>query len=1208
MADENQGSPLEEQSSLPQDLQVTPPSEEENEQIAELLEAQAETAQAVVLAPPSLTPQLIIQQSAPPSPDSELMTKGQPTDPDVQPPGQSQWHLVGTWGLHADQVWNDYTGQGVLVAVLDDGFQYTHHELVTNYRTDIDLDTLGGDNDPMIEGTNKHGTAVIGTIVADDNGSGSVGVAFDADAFGIRQGFGAQSDLAQTLQAFQYALAQDADVINNSWGFTAAFADDNGLEFAGTDFYQIRDEMINMVDTGRGGLGMNIVFSGGNARTSGENVNYHNLQNSPYGIAVGAIYQDGTLAPFSNPGAALLVSAGGTAIWTTDNMGASGYMAGDYTNFSGTSASAPIVSGLIALMLEANADLGWRDVQEILAYSAQHNDSGNAGWQYNGAGNWNGGGLHFSHDFGYGAADAFRAVRLAETWDLQQTSANMTTISTATATPALNIPATGTVQTTINVAQDIEIEHILIDLDIDHTKAGDLIVTLISPDGTESVLVDRIQLGNFTTSVYGFSGIDFQMSSTAHWGESSAGTWTLRIEDAAAGNSGILNSWKLTFMGNNQSADDLYVFTNDFGNFAGAELAARSVITDTDGGTDTVNLATVTSNSTLNLNTGTGTIAGKAVTVAGGTVIEKIYGGDGNDVFTGNAANNYLFGGRGDDTLQGMDGNDTLDGSAGTDTAVYGASYNNFSFNFVDATRVEISDTVGSLGDDILLNIENFTFTEGTYTRAQLEALVSAAAAVFDVDFFVGANINNYLITSNGSVTLDNNDLNLRTVAGNIVQYTRNNTDLTINYLHLNAPRDLNLTGSAQSDNITVSGIHSGLVATIDGGGGNDTITLTLDAWSSNIHGGLGNDTITGSGGRDTLYGDTGNDTLNGGANYDWLYGGDGDDTLNGGDGLDRLYGGNGADILNGDGYKDYLYGEAGDDTLNGGAGDDTLYGGDNNDTLNGDDGRDLLYGDAGDDILNGGNGYDRLYGGIGNDTLNGGANGDILYGQDGTDTLNGDAGEDYLYGGNGDDILNGGLDRDYLYGEAGNDTLNGGAGSDLLYGGIGNDTLNGDADTDQLNGDAGDDRLNGGDGNDILRGGADNDTLFGDAGDDRLYGDAGADTLVGGAGRDLLYGGTGNDVFGFTVLDGQIDVIQDFAAGDKFNITDILSGFTQGVDDINDFVMMTGGSLRIFYVDSDGGADNFVAAFRASGAAIGAQSVQDLLDAGTLITNQTLL
>ena len=97
----------------------------------------------------------------------------------------------------------------------------------------------------------------------------------------------------------------------------------------------------------------------------------------------------------------------------------------------------PIVSGVVALMLQANPNLGWRDVQNILAASATHTGSAigavtpgtneNSNWFLNDAANWNGGGMHFSNDYGYGVVNAYNAVRMAEVWSLfqpAQTSAN----------------------------------------------------------------------------------------------------------------------------------------------------------------------------------------------------------------------------------------------------------------------------------------------------------------------------------------------------------------------------------------------------------------------------------------------------------------------------------------------------------------------------------------------------------------------------------------------------------------------------------------------------------------------------------------------------------------------------------------------------------------------------------------------------------------
>ena len=85
----------------------------------------------------------------------------------------------------------------------------------------------------------------------------------------------------------------------------------------------------------------------------------------------------------------------GSGLWTTDLVGNQGYNSegngdGDYeedpnftSRFNGTSASAAMVSGVVALMLEANPNLNWRDVQEILVRSARQNDPTNESWQVN---------------------------------------------------------------------------------------------------------------------------------------------------------------------------------------------------------------------------------------------------------------------------------------------------------------------------------------------------------------------------------------------------------------------------------------------------------------------------------------------------------------------------------------------------------------------------------------------------------------------------------------------------------------------------------------------------------------------------------------------------------------------------------------------------------------------------------------------------------
>jgi Ca2+-binding RTX toxin-like protein/subtilisin-like proprotein convertase family protein len=923
-----------------------------------------------------------------------VQSQAVPTDPLLS----NQWHLdpAEPWDINVQSVWQDYTGSGVIVGVIDTGFDYNHVDLAPNYRLDLDYDVSQDIADAMYVDPvdDRHGTAVMGLIGADDNGVGTVGVAFDADLVGYRKEFGSVP-LSDTTEALTRALSDGVDILNNSWSYTNLFSDNFSSSSPGWQAFS--SAVTALAESGRGGLGSIIVNSAGNYRHIGHDANYHNFQNSPYTIAVGAMRIIGEVPSYSNPGANLLVTAPGASLDTTDISGADGYNTTDYYSaFGGTSASAPVLSGVIALMLEANSNLGYRDVQEIIAYSAIQNDPLDTSWAFNGAGNWNGGGLHFSHDYGFGLIDAHKAVRLAENWDLQQTFANTISVSADYAS-SQGLVDLGTITTTLDIVTDIEIEHVLLHVDITHSKIGDLSIVLISPDGTESYMMTIPEKGDFI----GTGSLDFVFSSTAHWGEMSAGTWTLRIEDHAAGNTGTLNSWDLEFLGNSSTTDDLYIFTDELSNFSGTELAARSIINENDGGTDVINLSTLVSASTVNLANGTGTIAGQAITISlgAGDSIEKVIGGDGNDVFIGDNYDNTLFGGRGDDSLEGGAGNDTLDGGAGIDTAIFSSFVDDFTFNFLNPNDLIITHLSSSLGTDNILNIENFQFTDVTFTRAALEDHITQALI-------------------NGTAGHDN-------ISGN-------------DYIN-------EIYGDLGNDQIY--------------GGAGDDIIYGEDG-NDRIYGEGGNDLIYGGENQDFLYGGDGNDTMHGGLRVDELRGGAGDDVLYGDDQNDKLWGDEGADNLNGGNGHDLIYGGLGNDTINGDGGVDTIYGGDGIDTINGGLSNDHLHGEANDDIINGNDGQDFMYGGEGSDTLNGGAHADVLNGGNGNDildggthndVLNGDAGNDNLSGGRGADTLNGGDDNDTLYGNWGSDNLNGGAGDDTLYGYSGLDTLTGGAGADRF-------------------------------------------------------------------------------------------------------------------------------------------------------------
>jgi len=624
------------------------------------------------------------------------------------PYAKSQWHVGNSLGpdIDAREVWDDYTGRGVTVGVIDDGIDYRHQDLDGNYNAALDYDARDRDGDAMTsDRTDSHGTLVAGVIGAEmNNGYGGVGVAPGADLVGFRMGYGANGSGSQL--ADNLARQVTVDVSNNSWAYDALFFDDfNG------PFKAMGESLARGAAEGRDGLGTIFVFSAGNYRGSGDNTNYHNFQNSQYGITVGAITQNGAIAGYSNPGASVLVAAPGSGIYTTDRPGTDGQASGDFKSVSGTSFSAPVVSGVVALMLEANPELGYRDVQEILAYSATRAGTSEAPWRINGARDWNGGGLHISDDYGFGVVDAHAAVRLAETWNAQSTKANLD-LATASSNRFATIPDGGTLTDSVTIANgNLKIDRVDVVLNIDHDAIGQLIVTLTSPNGTTSTLVNRPGGGSS-----GLDDIRFTVDSVQFWGETGTGTWTLTVQDRTTGTVGRLESWTLKLYGDTDSANDSYIFTDEFGKFTSLADLARRTLTDTDGGIDQINLAAVKSDIVLNLNPGAlSTVAGNNLTIAAGTVIENACLGDGDDRFTGNAANNRVLGGRGDDIL---------DGGAGTDTAIYWGALSNFSVfrGADDFVVVDCRPGAGIIdeGTDLLRGFESLVFGGISYSLSSL--------------------------------------------------------------------------------------------------------------------------------------------------------------------------------------------------------------------------------------------------------------------------------------------------------------------------------------------------------------------------------------------------------------------------------------------------------------------------------------------------------
>ncbi len=487
----------------------------------------------------------------------------------LDPTGDTYYSKQWQWdpernGINIEGAWlNGYTGKGVVIGIVDYWLDYSHPDLAGNYSSEYSYDFVGtydGDDPSEAYSGETHGTFVAGMAAAvGGNGIGVTGAAPEATLAGLHVDLSDE----EILQAYLYLsgidesgnYTEDATIRIKNCSFGDGLA-------AFSSVYNVNSaETVTVLDAATRNNVIFVYAAGNDRKTSLADANGAGTSGYEGGIVVGATSKNGVYSTFSDYGANLFVCAPGTAVYSTtrgtieseDTDEETEEDAGDssslYSSSSGTSFAAPVVSGVIALAAASNVAMDTRWAKWAFAATSDKLDTmSDSVWTTNS------GGYHFSNDYGFGLVNAVSFVNYA-TSIAYETIRQTTSMDSSGGTGTLGVAGeegSGVLVQSFNTSsastfvgeKSVESVELTVNVSgINYFK--DLKISIVSPSGTESVVLDTSKLSNEDVELLwaecqsaGYvdenGTLSWTFTSNAFWGaETSAedGTWSVRFEN-----------------------------------------------------------------------------------------------------------------------------------------------------------------------------------------------------------------------------------------------------------------------------------------------------------------------------------------------------------------------------------------------------------------------------------------------------------------------------------------------------------------------------------------------------------------------------------------------------------------------------------------------------------------------------------------------------